>query len=131
MGPSALPSPPLPGRLALTTAVNPLLRPLAEAGGLVLERWADEEAATHIGNRTVVAHAVGRAALASAGASRPAALAASVAGALLLTLCCAVLANAASDSESLAESAARAGSAPAVAGRLVRAPWRRRTRKAP
>lgn len=115
----------------LTAAVNPLLRPLAEAGGFVLERWADEEAAAHVGSRTVVARAVGRAALASVGASRPAALAATggavpqrvqallappparralpfMAGALLLILCCASLANAASDSESLVESAERA-----------------------
>ncbi|MGW2524475.1 M56 family metallopeptidase [Streptomyces sp. NPDC001617] len=115
----------------LAAAVNPLLRPLAEAGGFVLERWADEEAAARIGSRTVVARAVGRAALASAGAARPATLAATggavpqrvqallapppprrtlpfVAGALLLTLCCASLANAASDSESLVESAERA-----------------------
>ncbi|MFD0515724.1 M56 family metallopeptidase [Streptomyces aureus] len=46
----------------LTAAVNPLLQPLAEAGGFVLERWADEEAAAHVGSRTVVARAVGRAA---------------------------------------------------------------------
>jgi len=115
----------------LTAAVNPLLRPLAAAGGFVLERWADEEAAAHIGSRTVVARAVGRAALASVGASRPAALAATggavpqrvrallspppprrtlpfVAGALMLTLSCASLANAASDSESMVESAQRA-----------------------
>ncbi|MET7685880.1 M56 family metallopeptidase [Streptomyces sp. NPDC005423] len=115
----------------LTAAVNPLLRPVAEAGGFVLERWADEEAAARVGSRTVVARAVGRAALASAGRSRPAALAATggavpqrvralldpppprhtlpfVAGALLLTLCCASLANAASDSENLVENAERA-----------------------
>ncbi|MER7838159.1 M56 family metallopeptidase [Streptomyces sp. NPDC096040] len=115
----------------LTAAANPLLRPLAEAGGFVLERWADEEAAARVGSRTVVARAVGRAALASAGAARPAALAATggavpqrvralldpppprrtlpfVAGALLLTLCCAGLANAASDSEDLVDSAVRA-----------------------
>jgi Zn-dependent protease with chaperone function len=115
----------------LAAAANPLLRPVAEAGGFVLERWADEEAAAHIGSRTVVARAVGRAALASVGTSRPAALAATggavpqrvrallapppprrtllfVAGALLLTLCCASLANAASDSESLVDSAERA-----------------------
>ncbi|MFG2729209.1 M48 family metalloprotease [Streptomyces canus] len=115
----------------LTEAVNPLLRPLAEAGGFVLERWADEEAAARIGSRTVVARAVGRAALASAGMPGPAALAATggavpqrvrallapppprrtlpfAAGALLLTLCCASLANAASDSESLVDSAERA-----------------------
>jgi Zn-dependent protease with chaperone function len=57
----------------LTAAANPLLRPLAGAGGFVLERWADEEAAVRVGSRTVVARAVGRAALAAADASRPAA----------------------------------------------------------
>lgn len=115
----------------LTAAVNPLLRPLAGAGGFVLERWADEEAAAHVGDRTVVARAVGRAALASSAASRPAALAATggavpqrvrallapppprrslplVAGALLLTMCCASLASAASDSEEMVEKAQRA-----------------------
>ena len=115
----------------LTEAVNPLFRPLTRAGGFVLERWADEEAAARVGSRTVVARAVGRAALASAAAARPAALAATggavpqrvrallapppprrtlpfVAGALLLTLCCASLANAASDSEHLVDSAERA-----------------------
>ncbi|MGW2835591.1 M56 family metallopeptidase [Streptomyces sp. NPDC001286] len=115
----------------LTAAANPLLRPLAEAGGFVLERWADEEAAARIGSRTVVARADGRAALASAGMPRTASLAATggavpqrvqallapppprrtlpfAAGALLLTLCCASLANAASDSENLVESAQRA-----------------------
>nr|WP_246094338.1 hypothetical protein [Streptomyces griseofuscus] len=50
----------------LTSALNPLLRPVAVAGDFVLERWADEEAAERVGDRTVVAHAVGRAALASA-----------------------------------------------------------------
>ncbi|MDX3746490.1 M56 family metallopeptidase [Streptomyces sp. AK08-02] len=133
----------------LTAAVNPLLRPLAEAGRFVLERWADEEAAANVGSRTVVARAVGRAALASVGASRPAALAATggavpqrvqallappparralpfVAGALLLTLCCASLANAASDSENLVDSAERAQCAADAkasgAGHLMRRP---------
>ncbi|MFC8519718.1 M56 family metallopeptidase [Streptomyces sp. NPDC057257] len=115
----------------LTAAANPLLRPLAGAGAFVLERWADEEAAARVGSRTVVARAVGRAALAAAGAARPAALAATggavpqrvrallapppaprtlpfVAGALLLTLCCGGLASAASDSENLVDSAERA-----------------------
>ncbi|MHB9859095.1 M56 family metallopeptidase [Streptomyces sp. YIM S03343] len=117
----------------LAAAANPLLRPLAEAGGFVLERWADEEAAARVGSRTVVARAVGRAALAAsaAAAARPAALGATggpvpqrvqallapppprrtlpfVAGALLLTLCCAGLANAASDSENLFDAAERA-----------------------
>ncbi|MFC8427540.1 M48 family metalloprotease [Streptomyces sp. NPDC057253] len=53
----------------LTAALNPLLRPLGVAGGFVLERWADEEAAQRVGDRKVVAQAVGRAASASAGAS--------------------------------------------------------------
>ncbi|MFF9179790.1 M56 family metallopeptidase [Streptomyces misionensis] len=106
----------------LTAAVTPLLRPLADAGGYVLERWADEDAATHVGSRMVVARAVGRAALASAAAHRRHQLAATggavpqrvrallapppapralpfVAGAVLLALCCASLAEAASDSE--------------------------------
>ncbi|MFJ3310380.1 M56 family metallopeptidase [Streptomyces sp. NPDC086549] len=112
----------------LTAALNPLLRPVAAAGNFVLERWADEEAAERVGDRTVVAHAVGRAALASAGASRPAALAATggvvpqrvrallappparrslplLAGGLLLAVCCASLANAASDSDRMLDSA--------------------------
>jgi Zn-dependent protease with chaperone function len=112
----------------LTAAVNPLLRPLADAGAFVLERWADEEAAAHVGSRTVVARAVGRAALASSAASRTAALAATggavpqrvrallapppprrtlpfAAGALMLTVCCASLANAASDSDQMVERA--------------------------
>ncbi|MEV6737828.1 M56 family metallopeptidase [Streptomyces sp. NPDC051104] len=112
----------------LTAALNPLLRPVAVAGNFVLERWADEEAAERVGDRTVVAHAVGRAALASTGASRPAALAATggvvpqrvrallappparrslplLAGGLLLAVCCASLANAASDSDRMLDSA--------------------------
>ncbi|MFH8336673.1 M56 family metallopeptidase [Streptomyces sp. AM6-12] len=106
----------------LTAAVTPLLRPLADAGGFVLERWADEAAAAHVGSRAVVARAVGRAALATAAAEDRPALAATggpvpqrvrallapppppralpvVAGAALLALCCASLAEAASDSE--------------------------------
>ncbi|MEU7341117.1 M56 family metallopeptidase [Streptomyces sp. NPDC007074] len=115
----------------LTAAASPPLRPLAEAGRFVLERWADEEAAAHVGSRTVVARAVGRAALASADAARPAALAVTggavpqrvralltpppsprilpfVPGALLLALCCAALANAACESEDLVDTAVRA-----------------------
>lgn len=53
----------------LTSAVNPLLLPLARTGGYVLERWADEEAAATVGDRTVVARAVARAALASSPSS--------------------------------------------------------------
>ncbi|MFF7748976.1 M56 family metallopeptidase [Streptomyces sp. NPDC007971] len=112
----------------LTAALNPLLRPVAVAGGFVLERWADEEAAERVGDRKVVAHAVGRAALASAGVSRSRALAVTggavpqrvrallappparrslplVAGGLLLAVCCASLANAASDSDHMVDSA--------------------------
>ncbi|WP_316777990.1 M56 family metallopeptidase [Streptomyces sasae] len=112
----------------LTAALNPLLRPVAVAGNFVLERWADEEAAERVGDRTVVAHAVGRAALASAGAPRSAALAVTggavpqrvrallappparrslplLAGGLLLVVCCASLANAASDSDRMLDSA--------------------------
>ncbi|MER6068685.1 M56 family metallopeptidase [Streptomyces sp. NPDC001817] len=112
----------------LTAALNPLLRPLVAAGGFVLERWADEEAAERVGDRRVVAHAVGRAALASAGVPRPVALAVTggavpqrvrallappperrslplVTGGLLLAVCCASLANAASDSDHMVDSA--------------------------
>ncbi|MER7987834.1 M56 family metallopeptidase [Streptomyces noursei] len=116
------------GLWRLAAALNPLLRPLATAGGFLLERWADEEAAARVGDRRVVAHAVGRAALASAAASRPPALAATggavpqrvkallappptrrrlpfAAGGLLLVLCCASLANAASDNDRLLDHA--------------------------
>ncbi|MGW1194758.1 M56 family metallopeptidase [Streptomyces sp. NPDC002536] len=122
----------------LAAALNPLLRPLADTGAYVLERWADEEAAAQVGSRTAVARAVGRAALVSAGASRPAALAATggavpqrvrallapppahrslpfMAGALLLTLCCASVANAASDSDRMVDNAQRAQCAAHVA----------------
>ncbi|GGN20966.1 M56 family metallopeptidase [Streptomyces fuscichromogenes] len=112
----------------LTAAVCPLLRPVAETGGFVLERWADEEAAARLGDRRVVARAVGRAALASAKAPERATLAATggavpqrvrallapppprralplVAGAALLAVSCASLAEAASDSEHMIDGA--------------------------
>ncbi|MEU6537941.1 M56 family metallopeptidase [Streptomyces sp. NPDC047000] len=112
----------------LTAALNPLLRPVAVAGGYALERWADEEAAEWVGDRKAVAHAVGRAALASAGATRPAALAVTggavpqrvrallapppgrrslplLAGGLLLAVCCVSLVNAASDSDRMLDTA--------------------------
>ncbi|MFI0151378.1 M56 family metallopeptidase [Streptomyces lydicus] len=116
----------------LTAAVNPMLRPLANAGGFALERWADEEAAAHVGSRRVVARAVGRAALASSSrvSSTPALAATGGAvpqrvrallapppprralpiagGSLLLALCCAGLANAASDSDQMVDDAQRA-----------------------
>jgi hypothetical protein len=118
------------GLWRLTASLNPLLRPLADTGAFVLERWADEEAAAQVGDRAVVARAVGRAALASAGAPRPVlavtggevpqrvrALLAPpparrslpfMAGALLLSVCCASLANAASDSDRMVDGAKRA-----------------------
>jgi hypothetical protein len=123
----------------LTAAVNPLLRPLAAAGGFVLERWADEEAADRVGDRTVVARAVARAALASAaGSARGSAALAATGGAVpqrvrallsppprhrtlpfvaagaLLALCCASLANAASDSEAMYDSAHYPACAPSA-----------------
>jgi hypothetical protein len=55
-------------RLAATA--SPLLRPAARAVEYTVERWADERAATVVGDRRLVAHTIGRAALA-AKASRP------------------------------------------------------------
>ena len=116
----------------LAAAVSPLLRPLADTGNFILERWADEEAAAQVGDRRIVARSLGRAALATAAhPARTAQLAATggavpqrvralldpppprralpfVGGALLLVLCCMSLANAASDSEEMIESAQRA-----------------------
>jgi Zn-dependent protease with chaperone function len=51
--------------LQLAAAVNPLLRPVAGAGGFALERWADEEAGVVVADRPLVARAVARAALAT------------------------------------------------------------------
>lgn len=50
--------------LTLSSTLNPLLRPLCSAAGFAIERWADEAAARRVGDRTVVAHAVAKAALA-------------------------------------------------------------------
>lgn len=50
----------------LAAAVNPLLRAFVPAGELAVERWADEETAAHLGDRTLVARTLLRAALASA-----------------------------------------------------------------
>ncbi|MEU7510754.1 M56 family metallopeptidase [Streptomyces sp. NPDC042898] len=52
----------------LAARANPFLRPLRTAVTYTTERWADEEAATRIGSRRVVARAVGKAALTSRGA---------------------------------------------------------------
>ncbi|MEU7029170.1 M56 family metallopeptidase [Streptomyces sp. NPDC046275] len=51
----------------LAARANPFLRPLRTAVAYTTERWADEEAATRIGSRRVVARAVGKAALLSPG----------------------------------------------------------------
>jgi Zn-dependent protease with chaperone function len=48
-------------------ALVPLLRPLASVIRFTTERWADETAATHVGDRSVVARALAKAALASKG----------------------------------------------------------------
>lgn len=58
--------------LRLAAAVHPLLRPAVRAGLLAVERWADEEAAGNLGDRTLVARSLLRAALAGRGASMPA-----------------------------------------------------------
>ncbi|WP_149182086.1 M56 family metallopeptidase [Streptomyces sp. TRM49041] len=52
----------------LAARANPFLRPLRTAVAYTTERWADEEAATHVGDRRLVARAVGKAALVSLGA---------------------------------------------------------------
>jgi hypothetical protein len=62
-------------------AANPLLRPLTGTIRFTTERWADEIAAGQVGDRAVVARAVGRAALASRAPSGRAAGAAAVVGA--------------------------------------------------
>jgi Peptidase family M48 len=47
-------------------AINPLLRPVRDSVAYLIERWADEEAATTLGDRDLVARAVAKAALATA-----------------------------------------------------------------
>ncbi|GAA3367642.1 M56 family metallopeptidase [Streptomyces sannanensis] len=56
----------------LAARANPFLRPLCTAVAYGAERWADEEAARVIGNRRVMARAVGKAALVSRGTPSPA-----------------------------------------------------------
>ncbi|MCZ4103468.1 MULTISPECIES: M56 family metallopeptidase [Streptomyces] len=119
--------------LQLASAACPLLRPLAAEGAFTVERWADEDAALAVGDRTVVARALARAALAKKNTSPPsAALLAATGGpvprrvkdllapppgrrrmplvvfALLLALCCTSLAEAAHDTEKLFEHAIHA-----------------------
>ncbi|QNE76247.1 M48 family metalloprotease [Streptomyces finlayi] len=52
----------------LAARANPFLRPLRTAVIYTAERWADEDAAAVVGNRRVVARAIGKAALVSRGA---------------------------------------------------------------
>jgi hypothetical protein len=47
----------------LAAAVNPLLRPTATTIGHVIERWADEDAASELGDRQLVARTIAKAAL--------------------------------------------------------------------
>jgi len=68
----------------VAAAANPLLLPLSSAVSYSVERWADEHAATVVGDRRLAARAVARAALAAAAAPsalRPAALPGVVSGA--------------------------------------------------
>ncbi|MFF5364229.1 M56 family metallopeptidase [Streptomyces scabiei] len=51
----------------LAARANPFLRPLRTAVSCTAERWADEDAARAVGSRRVVARAIGKAALLSAG----------------------------------------------------------------
>ncbi|HTI26811.1 MAG TPA: M48 family metalloprotease [Kutzneria sp.] len=61
----------------LAEAANPLLRPTFATVQHAVERWADENAAHHTGDRTLVARTIARVALLRHGtATRPAALAA-------------------------------------------------------
>lgn len=56
----------------LAGCANPLLRPLRTAIAYSTERWADEEAADHTGDRRLTARAVGKAALIANRATAPA-----------------------------------------------------------
>ncbi|ODU05454.1 MAG: hypothetical protein ABS81_07470 [Pseudonocardia sp. SCN 72-86] len=58
----------------LAAAVNPLVRPFADAVDLTVERWADRAAAREVGDPVVVARAIGKAALARSGPTLPNAL---------------------------------------------------------
>ncbi|GIF04833.1 M48 family metalloprotease [Actinoplanes siamensis] len=52
---------------AAAAALDPLLIPVRNAVAYLVERWADEEAATEVGDRRLTAKAVARAALAGSG----------------------------------------------------------------
>jgi hypothetical protein len=62
----------LVGATAAAAAVNPLLAPVRPVVTYLVERWADEEAATALADRGLVARAVARAALAGSPAVEPA-----------------------------------------------------------
>lgn len=55
----------------LAARANPFLRPLRTAVTYTTERWADEDAAREIGDRRVMARAIGKAALVSHGTPAP------------------------------------------------------------
>ncbi|WP_432994719.1 M48 family metalloprotease [Dactylosporangium sp. CA-233914] len=52
---------------AMATAVNPLLRPVESAVGLLVERSADEDAARSVADRRLVARTIAKVALAAHG----------------------------------------------------------------
>jgi hypothetical protein len=56
--------------LRIAAAANPLLRGSVRSGTLAVERWADEETAAAVGDRTLVARALVRAALAGSARTR-------------------------------------------------------------
>ncbi|MBO1335690.1 M56 family metallopeptidase [Streptomyces sp. VRA16 Mangrove soil] len=56
----------------LAARANPFLRPLSSAVAYTAERWADEDAATRVGDRKVVARAIGKVALAGGALREPA-----------------------------------------------------------
>ncbi|MEV5276998.1 M56 family metallopeptidase [Streptomyces sp. NPDC052811] len=113
--------------LRLASALDPLLRPVARAGSFAVERWADEEAGTLVGDRPLVARAVARAALAAKRAPRHSLAATGgpvpqrvrallapptplrrdlvVAHALLMLICCFSLALSADDMDELFDTA--------------------------
>ncbi|MEU9487831.1 M56 family metallopeptidase [Streptomyces decoyicus] len=70
--------------VALAAVCHPLLRSLRAPLAYALERWADESAASRVGDRRVTARAIGRAALAArpgaAAAHRPGTVLAATAG---------------------------------------------------
>jgi beta-lactamase regulating signal transducer with metallopeptidase domain len=57
--------------IRIAARINPLLRPAVRATDLLLERWADEDAARAVGSRRLTARALARAAVA-AGPAAPA-----------------------------------------------------------